>query len=344
MAETIYGLLNDTVFKYVFTDRRAMGPLRHLLNSLLGLEGDDRIEEGALTLESPVKIRAALDDYGASFDALAMDTRKRIYHVEVQRLEQKYAGVRLLYYLAHHFERQLKRGGWYGDLRRTVTLAILDFNLFPGEPEGSNLFEVCTRGAGLVLAEDMRIQCYELKKLTLHDPCALGTSREKWLHLLKHSEWYYHAKGLPGPLAEEEGMEMVMERMKEVNRKPKLRTHMEAMEKLRMDNANYIHGIMEDVEEKRRKNEEFEREVEEKRREAEEKRREAEEKRREAEEKRREAEEKRREAELATQRAREIERKAQEEKREMARAMKAEGIDAAVIMRITGLSEGEIRG
>jgi hypothetical protein len=86
-----------------------------------------------------------------------MDTRKRIYHVEVQRLRQRHAGTRLLYYLTHHFERQLKKGGWYGDLHRTVTLAILDFNLFPDEPGGIHLLEICTSAAGIPIQATLNL-------------------------------------------------------------------------------------------------------------------------------------------------------------------------------------------
>ena len=285
----IFGLLNDTVFKYVFTDRRCPGPLKCLLNGLLELQEDERIGEGALRIEVPVKVLEAIDDHGASFDALARDNKGRIYHVEVQQKQQKHFGSRLLYYLSHHYGRQLKKGDWYGDLNKTVTLAIMNFTLFKTEPAVKNLFEMCKRNTELVLTGEFEAYCLELEKFNGEDPYALDRPLDRWLHLLKYSERYYTAKRLPEPLRQEEGLEMVMERMKEVNRKPKLRTRMEAIEKIRRDNANYVHDILVEVEEE-------------------------------------------------MQKAHDINQKAREEKRQIARAMKAEGIETAVISRVTGFT------
>jgi len=102
-----------------------------------------------------------------------------------------------------------------------------------------------------VLSGHFAAVCVELGKVSWKEPEELATSEEKWWHILKFGELYNDRERLPGPLAEEEGVEMVMDKVKQVNRSPRMRALMEAHEKMRRDNENFLDDAIVEAEERR---------------------------------------------------------------------------------------------
>jgi len=77
-----YSLRNDIIFKYVFGHENNEKILRALLNAILGLEGDERIE--SLSFLNPANLQEYLKDKFTTLDVKAKDSTGKKYNIEMQ--------------------------------------------------------------------------------------------------------------------------------------------------------------------------------------------------------------------------------------------------------------------
>ena len=124
------GLLNDVMFKIVFGSQQNEAVLIALINALLDLRGACRIQ--GLEILSPGAEKVYLSEKGPILDLKARDEAGKQYNVEVQLRPGLVDYVkRSLFYAAKLYCGQLQTGHDYDLLRRTVSISILDFELFP---------------------------------------------------------------------------------------------------------------------------------------------------------------------------------------------------------------------
>ena len=167
--------------KIVFGTHQNEAILRALLNALLNLQGRDRIVE--LEILSPSAEKVSIDDKGPVLDLKARDEAGTHYNVEAQLR----AGVsdytkRSLYYTAKLYCGQLKSGSNYHLLQRSVSISILDFNLFPESAELHSKFQLWDRERDYKLTDDLELHYIELPKFTPDKPQQLKSRFEKWLY------------------------------------------------------------------------------------------------------------------------------------------------------------------
>ena len=232
------GLLNDIMFKIVFGTHQNEAILRALLNALLSLQGRDKIVE--LEILSPNAEKVFFDDKGPVLDLKARDEAGTHYNIEVQLR----AGVidytkRSLYYTAKLYCGQLKSGNNYHLLRRSVSISILDFTLFPESTDLHSKFHLWDREQDFKLADDLELHYLELPKFTPHKPQQLKSRFEKWLYLLKFAD-LYHNRDLPENLLEEEGIQMAIDSMRKAYARDEIRELIEAQEKAEMDESSKL--------------------------------------------------------------------------------------------------------
>ena len=123
--------LNDVLFKYLFASKDNKENLLRLLNDTLGPERRI-VDVERLDRESDPR------RYGgrASFlDVLARSGDGRIFHVEVQLLDEGSFFERVTYYSACSLVDQLSKGDDYDQLRPVVFVSILRYVLFPDRPD-----------------------------------------------------------------------------------------------------------------------------------------------------------------------------------------------------------------
>ena len=123
--------LNDVLFKYLFASKVNKENLLRLLNDTLGPERRI-VDVEQLDRESDPR------RYGgrASFlDVLARSGDGRIFHVEVQLLDEGNFFERVMYYAACSLVDQLSKGDDYDQLRPVVFVSILRYILFPDRPD-----------------------------------------------------------------------------------------------------------------------------------------------------------------------------------------------------------------
>ena len=225
-------------FKIVFGTHQNEAILRALLNALLSLQGRDKIVE--LEILSPNAEKVFFDDKGPVLDLKARDEAGTHYNIEVQLR----AGVidyikRSLYYTAKLYCGQLKSGNNYHLLRRSVSISILDFNLFPESTDLHSKFHLWDRERDFKLTDDLELHYLELPKFTPDKPQQLKSRFEKWLYLLKFAD-LYHNRDLPENLLEEEGIQMAIDSMRKAYARDEIRELIEAREKAEMDESSKL--------------------------------------------------------------------------------------------------------
>ncbi len=235
MGEKTYTFLNDFVFKYAFGREKNERLLICLLNALLQLENEDRIQE--LQILNPFNLKEFADSKLSIVDVKAVDGRKRRYNIEIQVNPQAWFIPRALYYLGKLYTDQISEGEAFSSLNKATSISILEFTLFPNNPELQNMFRFKNARTHEELTDALEVHFLELPKFGKEKPRQLRTPFERWLHILKFGTRYGIDRQLPAELSNEEGVDMAIAELQKVNSDREMRQLIEAREKARHDEA-----------------------------------------------------------------------------------------------------------
>lgn len=117
---------NDVLFKMIFGDKRHSRILIHFLNSVIRSDHPIKEVEIKKTELTPENIAQK----GVRLDILATTDTGEIINIEMQKKNEKDMSARALFYWSKLFAGQLEVSEKYHDLRRTISISILDFTLF----------------------------------------------------------------------------------------------------------------------------------------------------------------------------------------------------------------------
>lgn len=119
----------DMVFRRVFATEDNKPLLVHLLNSMLELEGEERLNDVSL-LDRQERAPSS-DPKIPVVDVRCRDEAGRVYVVEMQVLSLAAFEKRLVYQLAKVYTSQSRRAGGYAGLHDVVGVVICDFEIWP---------------------------------------------------------------------------------------------------------------------------------------------------------------------------------------------------------------------
>ncbi|NCB39967.1 MAG: Rpn family recombination-promoting nuclease/putative transposase [Erysipelotrichia bacterium] len=228
--QKIYSLMNDFVFKWIFGQEKHERNCICLLNALLVLEGENRIE--SLTFLNPFNYKEFADDKTSIIDTRVIDHKGELYNIEVQIVKEDAFVPRTVYYLAKLYAGQLRGGQPYNLLHKTTGLSILGFNLFKDSRQIHEAFEFRNIEGSLKLAGTMALHYLDMTRFDCCKPRELRSRFEKWLHIMKFGEAYGRMDAeIALELKHEEGLEMVISELKKINADAEKRQLMEAREK-----------------------------------------------------------------------------------------------------------------
>lgn len=203
------------------------------------LSGDDRIVE--LEVLNPYVDKEHLLEKGVILDVKARDGLRRLYNIEVQVAQEPAYVERALYYLTRLFGSQLKTGDAYTQLARTIGISLVDFVLFDDLEGLHSRYRLHDASCGRELTDVLELHFIELAKLRRRVPQELGTPFEKWVHVLKYGELYGEAQEpVPETLAQEEGIEMALEKMRRASASEEVRELVEMRLKASHDQATRL--------------------------------------------------------------------------------------------------------
>ena len=245
-------LMNDMLFQIVFGGKDSARILQALLNALLGLKGSDRIMELTILKSDLDKVNAM--QKGVVLDVVARDGRARLFDIEVQLNNRPGFVKRAYYYLSRLTATELQQGDDYRKLPRIVGIYLLDFTLFPDHDDVLSTYRLYDRRHDHEWTDLVELHFVELSKFSEDKPRNLSTPFEKWLHILKFAELYLRKdQDLPAELAEEEGIAMALDAMRDALTKEEVLVHMALRDKMARDEEDSILEAREDGLEQGRK-------------------------------------------------------------------------------------------
>ena len=157
--------MNDVFAKYIFANEGRKKLTLGLINSFFDFEGTAEI------IDLAFKDRAMDPDRqegkGVVLDVLGQCSDGTLVNVEIQLKRLKEMGRRSLYYWAKLYQRRLQEGEKYWQLNRTVTINILNYELFPDAEwkDYHSCFAVQnTKDLHHALTKDLEIHFVELPK------------------------------------------------------------------------------------------------------------------------------------------------------------------------------------
>jgi predicted transposase/invertase (TIGR01784 family) len=171
----------DFAFKKLFGSEENKDLLISLINAIVS----ERDQVADIELKNPYN----LADYQAGkmsiLDIKAVDKTGLWYNIEMQVSEDLNFDKRALYYWARLVTEQLKEGAVYRQLKKTVSINILDFNFTPSETEFHNIYKICNT---TVAGDDRFHDIFELHYIELRkfrkEYAELVRPLDRWLTFL----------------------------------------------------------------------------------------------------------------------------------------------------------------
>ena len=159
MANELVSPKIDVVFKKVFGEN----------NDILGGFLADILEIPITDISElhVVKQELVPDDASGKFCRLDLNlkVKDKLINVEIQLRRQEDYRDRALFYWAKLFTSELKSGEPYGDLKKTITINIMDFNLFEHEQYCCEVVPV-VKGTDEIYSDKFGMYFFELRKVT----------------------------------------------------------------------------------------------------------------------------------------------------------------------------------
>lgn len=174
----------DFVFKRIFASENNKDVLLAFLNHIFMDAGDAPLDE--VILLNPYTDKDDPLDKLSIFDIWAKTVEGKLINIEMQLFNKYDMEKRTLYYWSKRYSGQLQTGGRYTELKKCVTINILNYKVLPNEHTHS-VFHLREDISGAPLTDDIEIHFLELPKL--NQPAVPGEGGLiNWLLFLKGSD------------------------------------------------------------------------------------------------------------------------------------------------------------
>ena len=159
MGRDVVSAKLDVIFKKIFTENRDM--LHDFISAILDIPSEKITE---ITITNPeLPPESALGKFSRLDLSLKVDDK--LVNVEIQVKEHADYRDRTLFYWAKLYTSELKSGEDYGDLKQTIAINIINFNMFSGE-NYHNEVVTTIKDTGEIFSDKFSIHFFELKKIS----------------------------------------------------------------------------------------------------------------------------------------------------------------------------------
>ncbi len=175
MARDVVSAKLDIIFKKLFTENEDM--LHSFVASMLDVPQESISQIKITNPELPPETLAG------KFSRLDLSLRvdDRLVNVEIQVKNDTDYRDRTLFYWAKLYSSELKSGEDYSELKQTITINIINFNMFSGDDYHTEVAAII-KGTDEVFSDKFSIHFFELKKVGKKpDP---KNSRKLWLQFI----------------------------------------------------------------------------------------------------------------------------------------------------------------
>ena len=172
---------NDIIFQTIFS-KKHKNLTKNLIESII----KEKIEDIEIDVATHLVKNYATDKLGI------LDLRVKFKDgsqcsIEVQLINHGNMIDRITYYMASQYASQIEEGGEYGEIKRTICIGILDFEVreLKGMEEYSTRWRIIEdKYRKKVLTEKMEIYIIELKKLRKKEKKELEDRQTQWMLFL----------------------------------------------------------------------------------------------------------------------------------------------------------------
>ena len=176
---------NDFIFRKLFGETKNKDILISFLNAVLELNVHEKLEDIEI-LDSTELKRSSLEDKLGILDIRARTARGEQVNIEVQLVNQYNMDKRTLFYWSKIYTEQLKEGQPYNDLKKTITINILDFNYIHTDKFSTvfHLWEDSDKECKLT--DVLEVRFLELPKFRKKQP-DLSKPLDRWMVFIEDS-------------------------------------------------------------------------------------------------------------------------------------------------------------
>jgi len=169
---------NDFVFKLLFGEPKRLNILKAFLQAVLDLPAE---EYAHLVIVDPHLHRESPDDKLGVLDVKIHTTTSQVIDVEIQVKPHRRIWERILFYAARLTTEQMKAGLSYKEIKKAVSIIIVDGNITPQDPEHyHHRFRLFDERTGYRFPDLFEINTLELPKLPVEPD---GTMLFNWLRM-----------------------------------------------------------------------------------------------------------------------------------------------------------------
>lgn len=173
MGRDVVSAKLDVIFKKLFTENSDL--LHSFVASMLDIPPES-IKE--ITISNPELPPETVASKFSRLD-LSLNVNDKLVNVEIQvKIDNDYRD-RTLFYWAKLYTSELKSGEDYGNLKQTITINIINFNMFEGSDYHTEVAAMI-KGKNEIFSDKFSMHFFELKKISKHPK----TSREQWLRFI----------------------------------------------------------------------------------------------------------------------------------------------------------------
>lgn len=173
--------INDFIFQKLFGTEENKDLLIALLNAILRLTKNDMLTD--VTVIGGARLdKERFEDKTGILDVRATTGDGVIINIEVQLANQHNMDKRTLFYWSRLFADQLKQGHDYSELKKTITINILDFKYLESN-QYHNIYHLREDTIGHVLTDVLEIHFIELPKFCKEKP-DIKDALHRWLLFL----------------------------------------------------------------------------------------------------------------------------------------------------------------
>ncbi|MDR3301936.1 MAG: Rpn family recombination-promoting nuclease/putative transposase, partial [Spirochaetaceae bacterium] len=123
---------NDFLFKLIFGDERNKKLLESFLHAVLQFADDEFDVEFDVEFLDPHLKREFKDDKLCILDIRLRTKSGKHLEIELQVAETANIFERICYYKAEMLAGQLRKGDWYDNVKKVISITIADFNFIEG--------------------------------------------------------------------------------------------------------------------------------------------------------------------------------------------------------------------
>lgn len=177
MARNIVKAKLDIIFKKIFGTKGNEDVLSSFLSGVLEIPQNDI---GEIKIKNTEILPEQVNGKFSRMD-LAMKVKNKLINIEIQLKEQADFNDRTLFYWSKLYSGELKSGDEYGELKETICINIINFNMFDCSEYHSH-FKVMEKTRHEILSEKFAIHFFELKKINHKEKGK--TPMELWLQFI----------------------------------------------------------------------------------------------------------------------------------------------------------------